>query len=121
MSISERSPHIRILPRATTLDIILKNTHFPDDLLNETSPIQCRVDWKDDVPFLVFQFKSPVYDFSEPLIPAELKNTEQGWLQEPAIIIRLVLANNVIADYVTERAFVLSENDSQRVNEILKV
>ncbi|WP_353718477.1 hypothetical protein [Dyadobacter sp. 676] len=119
MSLPERSPHIRVLPHAATLDIILKNTHFPDDLLDNTSPIQCAIEWKDSVPVLVFRFKNTAYDFNEPLLSHELKNGERGWLNQSAISVRLLLANSVIADHVTERKFILSKNDSQSVKEVL--
>lgn len=115
MSLPERSPHIRVLPRASTLDIILKNTHFPDGLLNETNQVQCRVEWRDGLPVLVFQFKSAVHDFSEPLVPAELRNSEQGWLDQRPIQLRLLLADNVITDQVTERTFFLSKNESDEI------
>ena len=120
MSFPERSPYIRMLPGAITLDIILKNTHFPDDLLAEAAPIQCIVEWKDGIAVLVFQFKSPFYDFSEPLLPAEFQNSERGWLQQQRINIRLLLADNVITDQVTERVSFLSENDSDQIRRILE-
>lgn len=109
MALPERSPYIRILPGASTLDIILKNTHFPDDLLIETAQIQCLVEWLDGIPVLGFQFKSPAYDFSEPLPIDDSKNTEQGWLHQPQITVRLLLADSIIADRMTERVFVLSQ------------
>lgn len=59
MSLSERSPYIRILPNATTLDIILKNTHFPDELMAPDAPIQCGIEWAENTPVLVFAFKLP--------------------------------------------------------------
>lgn len=121
MSIPERSPYIRVLPGAATLDIILKNTHFPDDLLADTSQTQCQVKWKERIPVLTFHFKSPVYDFSEPLVPAELKNAEPGWVDQPRVIVRLLLANTTIADDVTEREFVLSKDDSRSLKEVLGV
>jgi len=121
MSFPDRSPHIRVLPRAATLDIILKNTHFPDDLLHEASPVQCAVEWRGSIPVLEFQFKNTAYDFNEPLVPHELKNGDRGWLNQPKVIVRLLLANSVIADDVTERKFILSKNNSQNVKEVLNI
>ncbi len=121
MSVPERSPHIRVLPRANTLDIILKNTHFPDGLLSETDRIQCRAEWKDGIPVLVFQFKSAVHDFSEPLVPAELKNSEQGWLDRQPIQLRLLLADSVITDQVTERTFFLAKNESDEIRKVFEL
>lgn len=118
MSLPERSPHIRVLPSANTLDIILKNTHFPDDLLSEASQVQCLVEWTDRIPVLVFQFKSTFYDFNEPLIPAELENSERGWLQQPSVTVRLLLSDNVVTDQLDERVFVLSRNESDKIKKI---
>lgn len=121
MSFPERSSYIRVLPSANSLDIILKNTHFPDGLLSEASQVQCRVEWTDRIPVLVFQFKSTFYDFSEPLIPAELRNSEQGWLYQQPIQLRLLLADNVITDRVTERAFLLAKNESDEIRKVFEL
>ncbi|MET7257597.1 hypothetical protein [Dyadobacter fermentans] len=118
MSLPERSPYIRVLTSANTLDIILKNTHFPDDLLSEASQVQCLVEWTDRIPVLVFQFKSTFYDFNEPLIPAELENSERGWLQQPSVTVRLLLSDNVVTDQLDERVFVLSRNESDKIKKI---
>jgi len=99
--------------------MILKNTHFHDDLLSETYPIQCLVEWQDGIPVLVFQFKSAAYDFSEPLLPAELKHGERGWLEQPRIEVRLLLADNVITDHVAERTFFLPGNDADEIRRML--
>lgn len=103
MPIPERSPYIRVLPGTDTLDIILKNTHFPDDLLSEN--VECHLSWEEGTPVLVFQFKQAAYDFSEPLLASDLKNSERGWLQQPAITVRLLLADSVIADKISQRTF----------------
>jgi len=118
MSLPERSPHIRVLPRASTLDIILKNTHFPDGLLDE--PIRFRVEWQNGFPVLVFQFKSASYDFSEPIIPAELKKGETGWLQQPTVSIRLLLADNVVTDQVAEQRFTLDAHEAGKIKSSLE-
>lgn len=118
MSFPERSSYIRVLPSANSLDIILKNTHFPDGLLSEASQVQCRVEWTDRIPVLVFQFKSTFYDFIEPLIPAELENSERGWLQQPSVTVRLLLSDNVVTDQLDERVFVLSRNESDKIKKI---
>ena len=121
MSLPERSPYIRVLPGANSLDIILKNTHFPDGLLDEASQAQCRVEWADGIPVLVFQFKSAFYDFSEPLLPAELKNSERGWLDQQPIQLRLLLADNVITDQVAERVFFLAKNESDEIRKVFEL
>lgn len=121
MSLPERSPYIRVLPGTTTLDVILKNTHFPDGLLHETSQIQCRVECTDGIPVLVFQFQSAVHDFSEPLVPAELRDSERGWLDQQLIQVRLLLADNVITDQVTERAFFLAKNESVEIRKVFEL
>ncbi|MGG7661847.1 hypothetical protein [Dyadobacter sp. BHUBP1] len=121
MSLPARSPYIRVLPRPHTLDIILKNTHFPDGLLSETNQIQCHVEWTHGIPVLVFQFKSAVHDFGEPLVPAELRNSEQGWLDQQPIQVRLLLADNVITDQVTERTFLLAKNESNEIRKALEL
>ena len=113
MPFPERSPYIRVLPGAATLDIILKNTHFPDGLLGE--PIQLRVEWQDGIPVLAFQFQSASYGFSEPLDPAELKSGERGWLQQPRLIVRLLLADNVVSDQVAEQKLSISEHDAGKI------
>lgn len=111
----ERPGHIRVIPGAASLDIILKNTHFPDDLLRPGAPIECTVQWDGRIPVLIFSFtQAPASDFSEPLIPAELKNADRGWLQQPRILVRLLLADSVIADRVVAREFWLSETDEVR-------
>lgn len=102
MPLTERSPYIRVLPGAVTLDIILKNTHFPDELLAPDAPILCSVECNAGIVVLVFQFKSPAYDFSEPMLSAEFQNSEPGWLQQERIRIRLLLANSIITDCITD-------------------
>lgn len=121
MSLPERSSYIRVLPRTDTLDIILKNTHFPDGLIDESSQVQCRVEWKNGIPVLVFQFKSAIHDFSEPLVPSELRNNERGWLDQQPIQLRLLLADNVITDRVTERAFFLAKNESDEIRKVFEL
>ena len=121
MSLPERSPHIRALPRAATLDILLKNTHFPDGLLAREAPIECRVEWDEKVPVLVFAFQLASYDFSEPLLPAELRKADQGWLDQQPIQIRLLLADNVITDHVTERLFLLPVPVSDQIRKVFKL
>ena len=113
MILPEPTASIRVIAGANSLDIILKNTHYPDDLLASDAPVACRIEWTAEGPFLVFGFRLPSYDFSEPL-----DNREQGcpgWLHQPQITVRLLLADNVIADRVTERVFVLSQQDSDRI------
>lgn len=117
MPFTERSPYIRVLPGAATLDIILKNTHFPDGLLDQ--PIQLRVEWQDGIPVLAFQFQSASYDFSEPLVPADLKNGERGWLQQLRLTVRLLLADNVVSDQVAEQKFSLPEHDAGKIKAVL--
>ncbi len=118
MPFPERSPYVRTLPGAHSLDLILKNTHFPDELLAPEAPLRCTLQWNGLVPTLVVSFHLPSYDFSEPLLHEELKNTTRGWLLQPTLKIRLLLADNVIADRVTERVFTLSESDSRRLKDI---
>lgn len=113
MPIPERSPYIRVLPGTDTLDIILKNTHFPDDLLSEN--VECHLSWEEGTPVLVFQFKQAAYDFSEPLLASDLKNSERGWLQQPAITARLLLADSVIADKISQRTFSISEHETDGI------
>lgn len=113
MPIPERSPYIRVLPGTDTLDIILKNTHFPDDLLSEN--VECHLRWEEGTPVFVFQFKQAAYDFSEPLVPAELKGGERGWLQQPAITVRLLLADSVIADKISQRTCPISEHETDGI------
>lgn len=121
MSLSERSPYIRILPNATTLDIILKNTHFPDELMAPDAPIQCRIEWAENTPVLVFAFKLPSYDLREPLLPGEFQKGDRGWLQQRSIRIRLLLADSVITDRIVERAFVLTGSESEEVQKAFEL
>lgn len=118
MPIPERSPYIRVLPGTDTLDIILKNTHFPDDLLSEN--VECHLRWEEGTPVLVFQFNQAAYDFSEPLVPAELKGGERDWLQPRLIQTRLLLADNVVTDQVTARTFFLTMQESDEIRKVFE-
>ncbi|MGV3602223.1 MAG: hypothetical protein ACO1N1_13510 [Dyadobacter fermentans] len=115
MILPEPTANIRVIAGANSLDIILKNTQYPDDLLAPDAPVACRIEWTAEGPVLVFGFRLPSYDFSEPLNNREQGSARPGWLHQPQITVRLLLADNVIADRVTERIFVLSQQDSDRI------
>ncbi|GGN04611.1 hypothetical protein GCM10010967_44480 [Dyadobacter beijingensis] len=119
MIFPERSPYVRIVPGHASLDMILKNTHFPDELLAPDAPIRCSLQWDGPTPVLVFAFKTPAYDFSEPLPAEQLAAAAQDLLNQPQIKVRLLLADSVIADQVAARNFVLSDADSTAIRKAL--
>ena len=102
----------RLQPTSTSLNIILKNTHFKDDILAEKAQIQFRIDYSMPVPILIFRFSEPFYDFGEVLKLETLIAAYGEWLDKSNIIVKLVMSDTVVTDKISSREFVLSESES---------
>jgi len=105
----------RLMPTANSINIILKNTHFPDDALQNTHGIKLKVRNISGIPVLIFRFANSSYDFPEPLNYYRLKNSENGWLDKDEIVVKLQLADAVISDQMYEREFTLSASESEAI------
>lgn len=103
----------RLMPATNSVHIILKNTHFPDDLLQTDQEIKLKVMNISGIPVLIFRFANSSYDFPEPLTYYRLKNSENGWLEKDQIVIKLQLADTVISDYIHEKEFTLTASESE--------
>ncbi|KAA6439850.1 hypothetical protein FEM33_10390 [Dyadobacter flavalbus] len=78
----------RLIPTADSIHIILKNTHFPDNLLQDDHGIKLKVMNISGLPVLFFSFTNSSYDFPEPLNDYRLGNSEAGWLDRDQIAVK---------------------------------
>ncbi|WP_025761836.1 hypothetical protein [Dyadobacter tibetensis] len=109
----------RLQPSSNSLQIILKNTSFPENLLKADSIVRFRVEYYQDLPLLIFNFPEPRYDFLEWLSIREIVDWE--WLAQKKICIRLMLADIVFTDQFTAREFLLEVSTSTTLkNKLLK-
>ena len=99
----------RLQPASDALNIILKNTHFKDDILAEKAKIQLRIDYSMTIPILVFTFSEPFYDLWEVVKLETLTTSNEEWLNKSNIIIKLIMSETVITDRISTREFILSE------------
>jgi hypothetical protein len=100
------SEFVRVLPAPDALHVILKNTHFKKELLNESAEL--RFVYRGAEVIIVFHFPEPWYDFSETLT----FHSEMDWLHAEKIVVTLRIADSVIADELTTRDFILSVQES---------
>ncbi|HEV7381190.1 MAG TPA: hypothetical protein VGN64_15440, partial [Dyadobacter sp.] len=57
----------RIQPTQEFLNIILKNTHFNDDLLKDSAKTKLHISYYFPIPVAVIRFAEAFYDFILPL------------------------------------------------------
>jgi hypothetical protein len=104
------SPDVsRLRPTSDSLNVILKNTHFRDDILSNNAAIKLRVDHSLKVPVLVFKFPESFYDFVQ-ILGADFKQDKNlNWLNKKPIIIKLILSDPVVTDLLSEFVFTIEE------------
>ena len=107
----------RLQPASDALNIILKNTHFKDDILAEKAKIHLRIDYSMTIPILVFTFSEPFYDFWEVVKLETLTTSNEEWLNKSNIIIKLIMSETVITDRLSTREFILSESETNTLRE----
>jgi len=98
----------RLQPTPDSLNVILKNTHFRDGILDAVNKVQLSVDYALELPLLVFKFSEPYYDFLEILKFENFAGINQEWLEKEQILIKLISSDVSIADKLTTREFLLS-------------
>ena len=113
------SQYTRLIPTDNSLNIILKNTHFKDDLLNEKHRIMLKIDYNDADVILSLEFQEPFYDFQEMLKPSDFLEERKLWLKSDNLVIKLILADSVIGDKVSIRSFTLDTKESQKLKALL--
>ena len=102
----------RLQPTLDSLNVILKNTHFRDGILDAVNKVQFSVDYALELPLLVFKFSEPYYDFLEILKFENFAGINQEWLEKEQILIKLISSDVSIADKLTTREFLLSIDES---------
>ncbi len=105
----------RLQPTHDTLNIILKNTHFKDDILTADSQIQLRIDCTAGIPVLIFKFPEPYYDFLQIFNFTMLSGGNQEWLDKNPVIIKLVMSDTVITDRLSSLSFSLDPVESENL------
>lgn len=110
----------RLIPSNTSLNIILKNTHFKDDILDEKNEIILQIAYAERKPVLKVNFQEPFYDFKEILQAEDFKGERGQWLQSNNIVIQLMLADAVIGDSISTRIFTLGSEESQKLRSALE-
>ena len=114
------SQFTRVIPTENSLNIILKNTHFKEDLLAEKQKISLHIDYSNPEPILSVAFQEPFYDFQEKLTSGDFLKERGVWLKSYNIMIRLILADSVIGDEVSTRTFVLNSEESSKLKAALE-
>ncbi|CAG4999989.1 hypothetical protein DYBT9275_02361 [Dyadobacter sp. CECT 9275] len=109
----------RLQPTSDSLNVLLKNTHFKDNLLDSGSKIGLQIKYHENLPILIFSFHERYYDFLE-VIDHKILNGSHAWLDNAHLTITLVLADPVITDQVSSRIFRLDVQESQRLRERLR-
>ena len=113
------SQFTRLIPSGNSLNIILKNTHFKDDLLDENRRIMLKVEYNDTDPILSVEFQESLYDFQEVLKSGDFLGDRGLWLKSDNLVIKLTLADSVISDKVSTRSFTLDAEESQKLKALL--
>ena len=111
---------VRLQPTSDSLNVILKNTNFRDNMLAVNSKIQLRIDYTANIPVLIFKFQEHFYDFLTVLNHALLSGSNQQWLNKNPVVIRLVLSDSVITDRLSIRSFLLDPLESDELRAHLK-
>lgn len=106
--------HVRLRPTKDTLIFLLKNTHFTAENLIPDH-IGFSFEMISSLPLLIFKFKDASKSFLYPLNYFNLKNGEMGWLDHERITLKLELSDSVIADQISEIAFLLNSDQTQEV------
>ena len=114
------SQFTRLIPSDNSLNIILKNTHFKDDLLAENRRINLHIDYSNPDPILSVEFQEPFYDFQEKLTSSDFLEDRSLWLKSDNVVIKLILADSVIGDKVSTRKFILDSEASRKLKSALE-
>jgi hypothetical protein len=108
MILPPNSEFVRSVSTPNALHIILKNTHFKNDLINDA--LKLHIEYSFEAAILVFNFSEPYYGFSETLKYGSIEG--QDWLKADRIVISISIADSVIADQLTNKEFILDEQES---------
>ena len=109
----------RLQPTPDSLNVILRNTHFKDDILAAKSAIHFRIDHTTKIPVMVFKFPSPYYDFIQILSFPILTDTNLEWLNKNPAVIKLIMSDTVITDRLSTRLFFLTPDESEQLRDTL--
>ena len=103
----------RLQPTAVSLNVILKNTYFKDDILADGERIKLRIDYAAEMPFLVFKFPEPFYDFIQ--ILSQQTITDLDWVHKNPVVVKLVMPDSVITDHLSTHSFTVGPEESVRL------
>ncbi|TDE17160.1 hypothetical protein [Dyadobacter psychrotolerans] len=102
----------RLQPTSDSLNIILKNTNFPDNILDEAAKINLEIKYYSGLTLLFLKFSQPYHDFFEILTYQGFRGSQMDWLDKNPVIIKLVMSDTVITDKLTTREFELDTDES---------
>lgn len=114
------SQYTRLIPSENSLKVILKNTHFKDDLLDEMKTVTVRIDFNHEAPVISFAFQEPFYDFQQILRKGDYSGDRGMWLKSDNLVIKLMLADSVFGDKITSRSFTLNVGESEKLKSVLQ-
>lgn len=110
----------RIQPTTDALNIILKNTHFQDDVLGQASNIRFRIDYTASIPVLIFRFHEPFYDFLLVLSKETAGGVDHEWINKDPVLIRMVISDTVVTDRLSTVEFQLDESERTLLRDNIK-
>ena len=105
----------RLQPTSDSLNVILKNTHFEDDILAIGSKIRFDIDYTKQLPVLTFKFPEPYYDFALVLSLKLFSASNPEWLSKNLVVIKLVISDPVITDKLSTLSFSLDPLESKNL------
>lgn len=116
-------PHLpdvaRLQPTPESLNIILKSTNFKEDVLASGEKIKFRLDYRTQIPVLVFRFPEPYYDFLQILTPDTISAKGEEWLNQNPVIITLMISDPVITDQLSTMSFIVGEDEVKNLKNSL--
>lgn len=110
----------RLQPSSDSLNIILKNTHFSDDILSDSQKVKLYIDYRYPLAVAVLSFAAPFYDFILPLRLSSTNAATSSWLNQTCLAIKLVLADPVITDRLSTLTFRLDSVESEKLRVHIK-
>ncbi|MCF2443781.1 hypothetical protein L0657_07420 [Dyadobacter sp. CY345] len=113
------SQYTRLIPSENSLNVILKNTHFKDDLLDEIKTVTVQIDFNHEAPIISVAFQEPFYDFEEILRKGDYSGDRGIWLKSDNLVIKLMLADSVFGDKISSRSFTFNAEESKKLKAVL--
>lgn len=111
----------RLTQSKDSLTIILKNTHFSDQILEDSSKVSLHIDYSYPIAVAVIRFTETYYDFIQPLRFSGTELSASIWLDQSIIAIKLVLSDSVITDQLSTVVFQLNPVDSLKLRGHVRV